>query len=54
MLRIMVDDPDALFAEYQEREVPDEGAAVVNTNWGTREFGIVDPNGNALIFLRDL
>jgi uncharacterized glyoxalase superfamily protein PhnB len=54
MLRILVDDPDALFAEYQQRDVLDQGAAVVNTDWGTREFGIVDPNGNALIFLRDL
>ena len=54
MLRILVDDPDALFAEYQSRDVPELGAAVVNTDWGTREFGIVDPNGNALIFLRDL
>ena len=54
MLRIMVDDPDALFAEYKERDVPAEGAALVNTNWGTREFAIVDPDGNSLIFLRDL
>lgn len=31
------------------------GATVVSdTAWGTREFGLHDPDGNALSFYRDL
>ena len=53
-IRIVVDDPDALFAEYQAKGVLIETAAVRDTEWGTREFGFRDPDGNGLVFYRPL
>lgn len=52
-LRILVDDPDALLAEYRSRNVVTESTAVRDTDWGTREFAFRDPDGNGLIFYRD-
>jgi uncharacterized glyoxalase superfamily protein PhnB len=53
-IRIDVDDPDALFEEYRAKGVLGEGAGVRETSWGTREFGLRDPDGNGLIFYHDL
>ena len=53
-IRIVVDDPDALFEEYRRKGVLDEGVQVKDTDWGTREFGFRDLDGNGLIFYRDL
>ncbi len=52
--RFLVDDPDALFTEIAERSTVLEGRSVNDTGWGTREFGLYDPDGNALFFYRDL
>lgn len=52
--RFVVDDPDALHAEYLDRDVLPPGKVVADTEWGTREFGLYDPDGNALFFYRDL
>ena len=52
--RIIVDDPDALFEEFKAKGVLSQGNAVRDTPWGTREFAIRDPDGNGLIFCRDL
>jgi uncharacterized glyoxalase superfamily protein PhnB len=38
-VRIIVDNPDALFEEYRDKGVVDERAQVRSTAWGTREFG---------------
>jgi hypothetical protein len=51
MVRIMVEDPAAFHAEYQQRG----GAAGPNgalhaTPWGSSEFGCVDPNGVCVTF----
>jgi catechol 2,3-dioxygenase-like lactoylglutathione lyase family enzyme len=69
MLRLLVDDPDALFEEYRGKAefykrtrahdpvvslVDAEQLHVQNTAWGTREFGFYDPDGNNLTFYRDL
>jgi catechol 2,3-dioxygenase-like lactoylglutathione lyase family enzyme len=54
MLRLVVDDPDALFEEYKTKEVFHERTALGNTSWGTREFAFFDPDGNGLTFYRDL
>lgn len=48
--RIPVDDPDALFVEFRAMGVLDDGIEVQNTEWGTREFGFRDPDGNGLVF----
>jgi uncharacterized glyoxalase superfamily protein PhnB len=53
-VRIIVDDPDALFEEYRGKGILDERAQVRETPAGTREFGCRDLDGNGLIFYRDL
>ena len=54
MLRFVVDDPDALFEEYEARGLVREGMSVEDKPWGTREFAFFDPDGNGLTFYRDL
>lgn len=53
-LRFLVEDPDALFAEYQEKQACGARARLADTPWGTREFALYDPDGNGLTFYRDL
>lgn len=53
-LRFVVDDPDALYAEYQDKDVFHAGTRLADTAWGTREFAFYDPDGNGLTFYRDL
>src|SRR5262245_39626629 len=53
-LRISVDDPDALYEEYQDKSVFYEGTKLADTPWGTREFAIYDLDGNSLTFYRDI
>ena len=53
-LRIVVDDPDALFAEYRDQGVLAEGKRVEDTPWGTREFALYDLDRNSLTFYRNL
>ncbi|MEM9652225.1 MAG: VOC family protein [Actinomycetota bacterium] len=51
--RFLVDDPDELFAEISAASSILDGKTVADTDWGTREFGVYDPDGNALFFYRD-
>jgi catechol 2,3-dioxygenase-like lactoylglutathione lyase family enzyme len=53
-LRIVVDDPDALYDEYKDKDVFDEGTELTDTPWGTREFALYDLDQNALTFYRDI
>jgi catechol 2,3-dioxygenase-like lactoylglutathione lyase family enzyme len=53
-LRILVDDPDALFEEYRGRQALRPQVEIASTPWGTREFALYDRDGNALTFYRDL
>jgi len=53
-IRFVIADVDALFAEYQDKEVFHEQTALQNTPWGTREFAFYDGDGNGLFFYRDL
>ena len=53
-LRIVVDDPDALYDEYKDKDVFYEGTELTDTPWGTREFALYDLDQNALTFYRDL
>lgn len=52
--RIPVDDPDAIYAEFKAMGVLDDDVEVRDTEWGTREFGFRDPDGNGLVFFRIL
>ena len=54
MLRFVVPEVDALFAEYEPQDVFHDGTALRNTAWGTREFAFYDIDGNGLSFYRDL
>jgi uncharacterized glyoxalase superfamily protein PhnB len=53
-LRFLVEDPDALFAEYRNRGVECTPNGVRDTAWGTREFALYDLDRNALTFYRGL
>ena len=46
---VYVDDVDALHAEFVARGVQNM-TAVVDQTWGTREFGVTDPDRNKLRF----
>jgi catechol 2,3-dioxygenase-like lactoylglutathione lyase family enzyme len=54
--RFLVDDPDGLYAELVDCGVETDALgpwrAPSDTPWGTREFHIRDPGGNALQFYR--
>ena len=54
MLRLVVDDPDALFREYGDKGVFHDETQLRDTPWGTREFAFWDLNHNGLTFMRDL
>ena len=53
-LRFVVEDPDGLFAEYQQRGVECTASGIRNTPWSTREFALYDLDRNALTFYRQL
>jgi catechol 2,3-dioxygenase-like lactoylglutathione lyase family enzyme len=53
-LRIVVDDPDALYEEYKDKDVFYEGTRLSDTAWGTREFALYDLDRNSLTFYRHL
>jgi catechol 2,3-dioxygenase-like lactoylglutathione lyase family enzyme len=53
-LRLLVEDPDALFDEYRQRGVDCTPNGIRDTPWGTREFALYDLDRNALTFYRHL
>jgi catechol 2,3-dioxygenase-like lactoylglutathione lyase family enzyme len=54
MLRLFVDDPDALYAEYRASGALAPHSVLRDTPWGTREFAFFAPDGTGLTFYRDL
>lgn len=48
--RVMVEDVDALHAELQPRGVLHPNAQLHNQPWGSREFGVCDPDNNLITF----
>ncbi|MBR9914256.1 MAG: glyoxalase/bleomycin resistance/extradiol dioxygenase family protein [Algicola sp.] len=54
LLRIYVENVDALFHELKEKDVFHSNTCLKDTVWGTREFGIYDIGSNGLIFYRNL
>lgn len=54
MLRLIVDDPDALFREYEDKGVFHDQTQLRETSWGTREFAFWELNNNGLTFMRNL
>jgi hypothetical protein len=53
ILRFLIDDVDALFAEYQDQQVFHDHTTLRDTAWGTREFAFNDLDGNGLTFYRN-
>ena len=53
-LRFVVNDPDALYEEYKNKQIVSEGTRLADTPWGTREFALYDLDRNALTFYRHL
>ncbi|MBD3273709.1 MAG: glyoxalase/bleomycin resistance/extradiol dioxygenase family protein [Candidatus Marinimicrobia bacterium] len=51
--RFVVSDVDALHTECQQYGADLQMTDVMNTEWGTREFHLRDPEGNGLQFYRD-
>jgi hypothetical protein len=49
-----IEDVDALFEEYQDKQVFHDRTALRNTAWRTREFAFFGADGNGLTFYRDL
>ena len=51
MLRFLVEDVEAMYAEYQARGgVVHPNGALQTKPWGTTEFGAIDPNGICVAF----
>ena len=53
MLRFLVEDVDALYAEFKSKNLIPVGKEVRDTEWGTREFAFFDPYKNGLTFYQD-
>jgi len=47
---IEVSGVDELYEQCKAREIVHPNAHVGDTEWGTREFGILDPDGNLVSF----
>ena len=54
MLRFVVEDVDALYDEYKDKEIFHDRTALRDTPWGTREFAFFDPFSNGLTFYKNL
>ena len=54
LLRIAVQNIDSLYAQYDRKGVVNPGARLETKPWGSRDFGVYDPNGAALVFYEDL
>ncbi|MCK6471429.1 MAG: VOC family protein [Planctomycetes bacterium] len=48
--RFVVDNPDALYAEFLAAGALSDASKVMDTPWGTREFHVRDPYRNGLQF----
>ncbi len=51
MVRLLVDDIDTLYTDYQQRGgTVHPNGALQTKPWGTREFAAIDPNGVCVAF----
>ena len=54
VVNFVVDDVDAMHAEFRDKNVPIEAGHPVNQTWGTREMYVTDADGNSLRFQKIL
>jgi catechol 2,3-dioxygenase-like lactoylglutathione lyase family enzyme len=52
--RIAVSGVDELYTRLQQAKVIHPNAHISNTEWGTREFGVSDPDNNLITFFERL
>ena len=52
--RIAVIGVDELYTRLQQVNVIHPNAHIQNTEWGTREFGVIDPDNNLITFFERL
>ncbi len=52
--RIAVSGVDELYTRLQQAKVIHPNAHISNTEWGTREFGVTDPDNNLITFFERL
>ena len=52
--RINTKEIDALYAEYQSKGVIHPNSPLQEKSWGTREFGVVDEDGNLITFFEEI
>ena len=53
MLRIVTENVDILFQEYNFKNVFNKDTKVRNTDWGTKEFAFYDIDKNGLVFYQN-
>lgn len=54
MLRFVIQNIEALFEEYKDKDVFHKQTSLKETPWGTREFAFYDPYKNGLTFYCNL
>jgi len=54
LIRIRVENIDPLYEEYLAEGVVSPTGRLEEKPWGSRDFGLYDPNGAALVFYEDL
>ena len=54
LIRIRVSGIEALHEEFDAQGIVAESGQLRTTPWGTREFGLYDPNGAGLVYYQDL
>ncbi len=54
VIRIFVKNIQSLFQEFLIKESVTEDQLRIETAWGTNEFGLFDPNNNAIFFVESI
>jgi catechol 2,3-dioxygenase-like lactoylglutathione lyase family enzyme len=54
LIRIQVENIESLYDEYRAKGVISPGGALEAKPWGSKDFGVYDVNGAALVFYEDL
>jgi catechol 2,3-dioxygenase-like lactoylglutathione lyase family enzyme len=54
VVRIFVSDVKSYFDEFCKRGTVKPGKLILNTEWGTHEFGFYDLNRNAIFIVQDI
>ena len=54
LIRIRVDNIEPLYEEYKNKGALAPNAKLEPKPWGSKDFGLYDPNGAALLFYEDL